>query len=219
MPARLTHQPPAASPHSSRQLHRAVRGRALVERAKGAVILHFRIDADEAFELLRRWARETGSTVPVVAETLVHAVCLGDDTRDWDQAVLDHLREALETPGPPAVPRPREGGSSDRAGRLDVRIRYAPSLPVVRLRGALDASSVDLVLDAVRSVSVASCPACLVVLDLGGVTACDVEALAALETAAEMLGEVGKELLLHSAPDEVETLIISSGRAAGLERR
>lgn len=219
MSARITHPAPAESLPSHRQLHRAVTGRALVERAKGVVIHHFRVDAEQAFELLRRWARETGSTVPVVAETLVHAICLGDDSREWDQAVVDHLLAVLEGPQAPVVPRPREAGWTEDTGLLDVRIRYAPSLPVVRLRGALVAEGVDTVLDAVRSVAVAACPSRLVVLDLGGVTSCDVEALSGLESAAQMLGEAGKELLLHSAPEHVETLIRTSGRAAGLERR
>lgn len=108
---------PALLPNA--QLRRAVLQRALLEQAKGALILHFRIDAETASELLRRWARETGSSVVVVAETLVHAVCLDDDDRDWDPVVLDHVTAALEHAPPlrPArrgrrrVPRPRLGNT------------------------------------------------------------------------------------------------------------
>lgn len=85
---------PALPPNA--QLRRAVLQRIVLEQAKGALILHFRIDAETAFDLLRQWSRETGSSVPVVAETLVRAVCLGDDAREWDPAVLDHLTAALE---------------------------------------------------------------------------------------------------------------------------
>lgn len=102
--------------------------------------------------------------------------------------------------------------------RLDVGIRYARALPSVRVSGDLDHDSVRLVLDALGSVVAAGCPARLVALDLGGVTSCDLPALEAVEHAAGLLAEDGRELVLHSAPDVVVRLIEETGVAARLAR-
>lgn len=97
-------------------LRRAVTHRALVEQAKGILILLYRIDAEQAFDVLRDWARETDSSVITVAQTLVHAVCMEDDTREWDTVVRSHVESAvgrldgirLPFPsGPPGASRPR----------------------------------------------------------------------------------------------------------------
>lgn len=90
---------PAATPRLSlltnSTLRRAVTQRALVEQAKGILILLYRIDAEQAFDVLRGWAAETDSTVVTVARTLVHAVCMEDNTREWDQQVRAHVEGAV----------------------------------------------------------------------------------------------------------------------------
>ncbi|KAA1428715.1 ANTAR domain-containing protein [Nocardioides antri] len=111
---------PASSPHLSLvhngPLRRAVHHRALVEQAKGVLILLYRINSEQAFDVLRDWARETDATVVNVAQILVHAVCMGDDSREWDDAVRSHVEAAvgrldgIRLPLPPssaARPRPR----------------------------------------------------------------------------------------------------------------
>jgi hypothetical protein len=89
----------AHTPRSSR-LHtdpvlRAINHRAQVDQAKGVLILLYRIDAVQAFAVLRSWASETGTTVVTVARTLVHAVCLEDDSKEWDNEVRAHVERAI----------------------------------------------------------------------------------------------------------------------------
>ena len=76
-------------------LRRGVSQRAVVEQAKGILILLYRIDADQAFGVLRDWAKDTDSTILTVACTLVHAVCMEDDTREWDTVVRGHVEAAV----------------------------------------------------------------------------------------------------------------------------
>ena len=115
-------------------------------------------------------------------------------------------------------------GAEDTGGRpamtlLDVRIRYAPRLVMIRLAGDLDLSSVHRLRDTVGSVAATGCPATLVVLDLGGITFCDIAGLEALEGAAASLREAGKELMLSAVPDRVLTLMELTGVALAVGRR
>ena len=95
MPASASRSVPSRSLQDRAPLGRAVRHRALVEQAKGILILLYRIDAQQAFDVLREWGRETDSTVLTVAHTLVHAVCMEDDTREWDTVVRGHVEAAV----------------------------------------------------------------------------------------------------------------------------
>lgn len=211
---------PRTTPLADRRVQRAAGNRALVEQAKGVLVHRFRLEPDEAFELLRRWAHETGSTVLVVAQTLVYAVCLDEDVAARDRDVLDHLTAALQeqTRESPHVPGPRLRAAEARdVTGLDVQVRFTPDLPIVQVGGRLDRQAVPRLLDALRSV-VAACPAALAVLDLGGLTSCDVEALPGLEEAAALVADVGMELVLYSVPAEVERLITETGVATALER-
>jgi hypothetical protein len=97
---------------TSRQAQHVVASRAVIDQAKGVLIHRFRVDAEEAFTLLREWAAETCSTPQVVAQVLVHAVCLEDTSRAWDAAVLSYVAAAVgESVAEPARrvlrPRPR----------------------------------------------------------------------------------------------------------------
>jgi len=93
-------------------LRRAVNHRALVEQAKGILILLYRIDAEQAFDVLRGWASATDSTVLTVARTLVHAVCMEDNSKEWDREVRAHVEAAvgrldgIRLPLPPEWHRP-----------------------------------------------------------------------------------------------------------------
>jgi hypothetical protein len=108
-----------AAPHEShtaslgnQQVQQVVANRSVIDQAKGALVLRFRIDPDAAFELLRAWAAETNSTPLIVAQTLVHGVCLEDATRPWDPVILSYVAAAMgQSPPSPStrnrVPRPR----------------------------------------------------------------------------------------------------------------
>ncbi len=79
---------------------------ALVEQAKGILTLLYRIDAEQAVDVLRDWARDTDGSVKSVARRLVHAVCAADDTREWNQVVRAHVETAVERLDGVRLPRP-----------------------------------------------------------------------------------------------------------------
>lgn len=74
---------------------RTVNHRAQVDQAKGVLILLYRIDAVQAFDVLRSWASATNTTVVTVARTLIHAVCMEDDSKEWDREVRAHVEAAV----------------------------------------------------------------------------------------------------------------------------
>jgi hypothetical protein len=91
-------------------VHQVIASRAVIDQAKGVLILRFRVDAEGAFKMLRAWAAETGSTLQVVAQTLVHGVVLKDTFGTWDPAVLAYVAAALGEPmagQSRTVPHPR----------------------------------------------------------------------------------------------------------------
>lgn len=93
--------------------------RAVIDQATGVLILLYRVNAEQAFWMLHTWARETDSTVLTVARTLVHAICLEDNTRSWDEDVRDHVEAALAEVRPITLPGAR-------------RARRGPGLRTVR---------------------------------------------------------------------------------------
>ena len=95
---------------TNRQAQQVVASRSIIDQAKGVLILRFRVDAEAAFKILRSWAADTNSTPQLVAQTLVHGVCLQDTTRQWDPAVLSFVAAAIGEPTPDhtrRLPRPR----------------------------------------------------------------------------------------------------------------
>jgi anti-anti-sigma factor len=109
--------------------------------------------------------------------------------------------------------------TDDDAAILDVRIRYAPSLPLVRLVGELDVGSAHLLTDAIESLAATELPAEMVVLDLAEVRFCDIAGLRAIQWCSTALAATGKHLVLYHPPDAVTKLITMSGMAAGVTIR
>lgn len=102
--------PQFRSPTTSVQAQQVVASRAIIDQAKGVLILAFRVDAQAAFQILRSWAAEANSTPQLVAQTLVHGVCLQETTGQWDPALLAYISAALNEPTGDLtrrVPRPR----------------------------------------------------------------------------------------------------------------
>lgn len=77
------------------QLDEAIVGRAVIEQAKGVLILRHGIDEDQAFAVLSRWSQTTNTKLRTIAETLVRAVCQGDRTYEHDPALVRWLHEQL----------------------------------------------------------------------------------------------------------------------------
>lgn len=61
---------------------------ALLEQAKGALMLHLGVDSHEAFEVLFGWARAANAPVAVIAHTLLRGVCKDDAQTDLGQRAL-----------------------------------------------------------------------------------------------------------------------------------
>ena len=109
--------------------------------------------------------------------------------------------------------------TDDQLAVLDVRIRFTPTLPVVRLAGELDLSSVHLLTDALDAIAAAECPAELVVLDLSELAFCDIAGLRGMEEGGAALRRAGKELMLYHPPTAVVRLIKLTGVARRLTCR
>lgn len=109
--------------------------------------------------------------------------------------------------------------STSGSTQLDVRIHFDPRLPLVRLVGELDLASAHLLADALDATGAAAHRADLVVLDLAGLTFCDLAGLRALEACSLNLEAAGKRLMLYHAPRMVTRLIELSGVARGIELR
>jgi anti-sigma B factor antagonist len=111
-------------------------------------------------------------------------------------------------------------GDPDRLpSALEVRIQFAPTLPLVRLTGELDLDSLHRLTDALDAIAATDCPADLVVLDLAGVTFCDVAGLRSLEQCALALEVSGRQLMLYEPPRIVTRLMAMTGIAQWLPVR
>ena len=76
---------------------------ALVERAKGALMLHYGIDSHQALAVLIGWARTSHTPVPIIAHTLLHGICEGNPQTEIRQRALMRWLEAQlrdSDPGP-----------------------------------------------------------------------------------------------------------------------
>jgi anti-sigma B factor antagonist len=131
-------------------------------------------------------------------------------TLDNQMTVRDHAKDFVTGP---------VGTTADSGAVLTVRIRFTPDLPVVRLAGELDLASLHLLADALDSVAATECTGNLVVLDLSGVTFCDVAGLRAVEMCASSLEAADKQLVLYATPDRITKLIAITGVARHLVRR
>ena len=112
--------PLSASPTTltDRRRRRAATNHAFTDQAKGILILLYRIDAEHAFDVLREWAKETGSTPATVARALVFTVC-GDERRQtWDHTVRRYVESALRDAGFDAAPAVRGRRTNTPARRL-----------------------------------------------------------------------------------------------------
>jgi hypothetical protein len=98
---RSTPEPAAAGP-----LRVIDANRAIVERAKGALMLRYGIDSYQAFALLVRWSRVTKAPVPTIAHTLLHGICEGNPETELRQRGLVRWLEAQLRYGDADLGRP-----------------------------------------------------------------------------------------------------------------
>ena len=109
----------AASPEPRDPELRAIEAhRALVEQAKGALMMRYGLDSYQAFAVLVRWARITHTPVHTIAGTLVRGICEGNPETGRQHVALmrwmqDRLRDHepdVAGPPPPGLPSQRAGG-------------------------------------------------------------------------------------------------------------
>lgn len=67
---------------------------ALIERAKGALMLHYGIDSHQAFGVLVGWARMSRTPVATIAHTLLRGICEGSPQTEVRQRALVRWLEA-----------------------------------------------------------------------------------------------------------------------------
>jgi hypothetical protein len=82
---------------------------ALIEQAKGALMLRYGVDSHQAFAVLVRWAQVTHTPVRTIAHTLLHGICEGNAQTELRHRTLTRWLEAqlrvdvLDMAGPPLV--------------------------------------------------------------------------------------------------------------------
>ncbi len=74
---------------------------ALIEQAKGALMLHFGVDSHQAFAMLLGWARTSHTSVAVIAHTLLRGICEGNPHTEVRQRALMRWLEAQLRDGAP----------------------------------------------------------------------------------------------------------------------
>lgn len=67
---------------------------ALIEQAKGALMLHYGVDSHQAFAVLVGWARRSRTPVTTIAHTLLRGICEGGPQTEVRQRPLLRWLEA-----------------------------------------------------------------------------------------------------------------------------
>jgi len=86
----------------NQQLRVALDTRAVIEQAKGALVLRYGIPPERAFGVLRRWSQDRNIKLRTIADALI-AVSRGEGTAAFDADLVGWLRESLdraEAPSP-----------------------------------------------------------------------------------------------------------------------
>ena len=77
------------------QLREALESRAVIEQAKGALVLRYGIPPERAFAVLRRWSQDRNIKLRTIADALI-AVSRGEGTTAFDADLVRWLRETLD---------------------------------------------------------------------------------------------------------------------------
>ncbi len=171
-------QSQARSREVASTLRKAITARAVIEQAKGALMLVYGLDAGAAFAVLSWQSQHANIKLRELAERLVAAVGADGSAPAATRQRLDEIVYRL--PAKPAVPAPADRPDADE--RLTVEHDWVDGAVLLRLRGEIDMSTgprLDRHLAA--AVAAGTAPAPLVV-DLSGV---------------QHLGSVGVALLTY----------------------
>ncbi len=93
-------------------LHRAMAGRAVIEQAKGILMLRYGCNAEAAFTGLVSWSQTRNVKLRVVADALVLAISTGEPGPDMDAGLVRWLEQRLREGLPVAAGRTATEASS-----------------------------------------------------------------------------------------------------------
>ncbi len=118
-------------------LRKAITARAVIEQAKGALMLVYGLDAGAAFAVLSWQSQHANIKLRELAERLVDAVGADGSAPAATRQRLDEIIYRL--PAKPAVPAPADRPDADE--RLTVEHDWVAGAVLLRLRGEIDMST------------------------------------------------------------------------------
>lgn len=199
------------------QLHQALESHAVIDQAKGVLMLVYGIDGDAAFELLRWSSQQRNVRLLALAERLVAAVESAGGLAPTSRAKLDELFfQSLGEEAAAAASPPTHG--------LTVSSRVVGGVPVVAARGPVDLATAGVLSAAIAAASAAARQSGRLVVDLreaSHVGSAGVSVLASLDRRARTHGTrlrvlVGPDSsLLLAAGHGLEVAVVDPAGAVG----
>ena len=182
------------------ELTQALRSHAVIDQAKGALMLGYGIDGDAAFELLRWGSQQRNVRLLTLAERLVAAVeaggGLGSDTRQR----LDDFYFASLTDG---APEPPVGLTTPG---LHTTFDTKGEVPIVRVQGPVDLATAHELTAAVTQLMIKARQVGSMVVDMRQVTHLGSVGVSALTAAHRRSAAAGVKM----------RIVLSSGASLGL---
>jgi ANTAR domain len=96
------------------RLRQTIDSRAVIEQAKGALILRYGLDDGAAFAVLSRWSQNSNVKLHTIADTLINVVCRRTPDRPGDRELAAWLEAQVHEPVS-AFAHPPQQRSSRRA--------------------------------------------------------------------------------------------------------
>ena len=224
-----------AGAQQDEQMYKALQSRDVIGQAKGILMAQQNVNADEAFDILRRASQRMNIKLREVAERVASRTrrtrkLLRPPKRSSPTARLvrgrrptavsmpDDLLSDLRSAGTACTvlpwPRPQtsrgcRGGhittSPGGAGNLEVESLLIEGEAVLRLSGGLDMDSASLFAEAARLVLTHEIP--ILVLDLSGLNFIDSSGLREFVVAFKRQREIGGDLVLRAPTEQVRRVL------------
>jgi hypothetical protein len=80
------------------RLRQTIESRAVIEQAKGALILRYGLDDGAAFAVLSRWSQNSNVKLHTIADTLINVVCRRTPDRPGDRELAAWLEAQVHEP-------------------------------------------------------------------------------------------------------------------------
>lgn len=185
------------------QLNQALESHAVIDQAKGVLMLVYGIDGDAAFELLRWSSQQRNVRLLALAERLVGAVEAAGGLSSQARARLDELFfQSLGLDAVPPLP-----ASADHTLTLSTRV--VGGVPVVAARGPVDLATAGALSGAIAGVSASARQAGRLVVDLREATHVGSAGVSVLTTLDRRSRAQGTSLRVLVGPDS--SLLLAAG--------